>query len=217
MSSSISIASDHSKSIGAQGADTNSYVGNEPCAKCHASIYQTFVQMAHAHAGGPARDNLVTGEFTLQKSHVNYRVYSEAGKVWLSFERPGDPLVQGKRELQYYIGQGRRGTTYLVAVDGYFFESPFNLYTSRHVWDMASAYTESREAPMNLPVLTSCLDCHVSGIRPPIEGTENRYTGPLFLFAGVTCERCHGPEENHLEGGAIVNPAKLPAEERDQV
>ena len=45
---------------------------------------------------------------------------------------------------------------------------------------MAPAYGNVREAPMNLPALTSCLDCHVSGIQPPIQGTENRYKMPVF-------------------------------------
>ena len=135
----------------------------------------------------------------------------------MAFERPGDPLVNSKRELLYYIGQGRRGTTYLFSVDGFYFETPINLYTSRHVWDMAPAYGSAREIPMNLPALTSCMDCHVSSIRPPIKGTENRYATPLFLHSGVTCERCHGPGATHGKSGTIVNPAKLPAERRDQV
>lgn len=184
---------------------------------CHASIDESFSRTAHAHASGPASENLVAGEFSHPKSQVKYRIYSDSGRVWMSFERPGDPMVQGRRELLYYIGQGRRGTTYLFSVDGYFFETPVNLYTSRHVWDMAPAYGDAREIPMNLPALTSCMDCHVSGIRPPIEGTENRYAKPLFLHAGVTCERCHGPGESHVNGGAAVNPAKLTAERRDQV
>lgn len=195
----------------------NGYVGNEACAKCHASIYQSFTRTAHAHASGPANENLVTGEFTHQKSGVTYRVYSESGKVWMAFERQGDTLVRGKRELLYYIGQGRRGTTYLFAVDGFFFETPINLYTSRHLWDMAPAYGDAREIPMNLPALTSCMDCHVSGIRPPVEGTENRYAMPLFLSPGVTCERCHGPGANHVNAASIVNPTKLTPERRDQV
>jgi hypothetical protein len=197
--------------------DASGYVGNQACANCHSSIHQTFSATAHAHASGPASDNLVSGEFTHQKSQVNYRVYSDSGKVWMSFERPGDPLLQGKRQLLYYIGQGRRGTTYLFSVDGFFFETPINLYTSRRTWDMAPAYGDAHEIPMNLPALTSCMDCHVSGIRPPIEGTENRYASPLFLHAGVTCERCHGPGAKHMTGGAVVNPAKLAPDRRDQV
>lgn len=197
--------------------DENGYVGNEICAQCHDSVYESFSRTAHAHASGPASENLVNGEFTHQKSGVKYRVYSQSGKVWMSFERPGDPMVHGRRELLYYIGQGRRGTTYLFSVDGYFFETPINLYTSRHVWDMAPAYGDAREIPMNLPALTSCMECHASGIRPPIEGTENRYSMPLFLSNGVTCERCHGPGANHVKFGAIVNPAKIAPERRDQV
>lgn len=211
-----SASQDPQKEPVAQAAG-NGYVGNEACASCHSSILGSFSGTAHAYASGPAAANLVAGEFIHEQSQVKYRVYSESGKVWLSFERPGDPLLQGKRELLYYIGQGRRGTTYLFSLDGYFFEAPINLYTSRHMWDMAPAYGAVREAPMNLPALTSCMDCHVSGIRPPIEGTENRYPMPLFLYAGVTCERCHGPGENHAKGGAIVNPVKLSAERRDQV
>ena len=188
--------------------DTNGYVGNEACAKCHAEIFASYKNTAMAHASGPASENLIAGDFTHQVSGVNYRIYSEAGKVWLSFDRPGDPAVHGKRELLYYIGQGRRGRSYLFSDDGFVFESPVNWYTDRHMWDMAPAYGNVREIPMTLPALTSCLDCHVSGIRPPINGTENRYKMPVFTYGGVTCERCHGPGVAHVNGGAIVNPSK---------
>ncbi len=200
-------------------AAAGGYVGNAACSTCHAAISDSFSRTAHAHASGPAIDNLVEGEFSHKKSQVNYRVYAASGKVWMSYERPGDAMAQGRRELLYYIGQGRRGTTYLFSVDGFYFETPINLYTSRHVWDMAPAYGDAHEIPMNLPALPSCMDCHVSGIRPPIEGTENRYATPLFLHAGVTCERCHGAGAEHIGNGkgSIVNPVKLAAEQRDQV
>ena len=193
------------------------YVGNSACTACHESIANSFSRSAHAHASGRAIDNLAQGEFTHEKSKVSFRIYEESGKAWMSFNRPGDPMVRGKRELTYYIGQGRRGTTYLFSMDGFVFETPINLYTSKKILDMAPAYGSVREIPMNLPALTSCMDCHASGIRPPIDGTENKYALPVFLFAGITCERCHGPGERHLKGGAIVNPAKLSPERRDQV
>jgi tetratricopeptide (TPR) repeat protein len=197
--------------------DANGYVGNEACAKCHTSIFESYERTAMAQASGPASDNLIAGDFLHKKSGVDYRVYAQDGKVWLSFERPGDPLMRGKRELLYYIGQGRRGRTYLFSVDGFVFESPVNWYTDKHMWDMAPAYGDVRQAPMNLPALTSCLDCHVSGIQPPIQGTENRYKMPVFAYSGVACERCHGPGAAHVNGGAIVNPAKLTADRRDAI
>ncbi len=195
----------------------NSYIGNEACAKCHSAIYDSYGQTAMAHASGPASENLIAGGLRSKQSGVDYRIYTQNAKVWLSFERPGDPLVRGKRELLYYIGQGRRGRTYLFSVDGFVFESPVNWYTDRHLWDMAPGYANATEAPMNLPALSSCLDCHVSGIRPPIEGTENRYKMPLFAQSGVSCERCHGPGAAHAAGGAIVNPAKLAPDRRDAI
>ena len=194
-----------------------SYLGNEACATCHASIYASYLQTPMAHASGSATENLIAGDFLDRKSSIAYRIYQENGKVWLTFERLGDPLVRGKRELLYYIGQGRRGRTYLFSVDGFFFESPVNWYTDRHLWDMAPGYLDAPEAPMNLPAVASCLECHVSGMRPPVQGTENRYEMPVFAFAGVTCERCHGPGAPHVQGAAAVNPAKLAPDRRDAI
>jgi predicted CXXCH cytochrome family protein len=198
-------------------ADANGYVGNEACSPCHAAIFESYQRTAMAHASGSATENPMTGDLFHKKSGLHYRIYSEDGRLWLSFERPGDPAVRGRRELLYYIGQGRRGRTYLFSVDGFLFESPVNWYADKHIWDMAPAYGNVREAPMNLPALTSCLDCHVSGIQAPIQGTENRYTMPVFAYSGVTCERCHGPGAAHLKGGAIVNPSKLSPARRDAI
>ena len=193
------------------------YVGNGPCAKCHSEIYDSYMRTAMAQSSGPAEENLISGEFTHKRSGVHYSIYREAGTVWLSFDRPGDSLVNGRRQLLYFIGQGRRGRTYLFSVDGCVFESPINWYTGRQVWDMAPAYGEAKEIPLDLPATTGCLDCHVSGVRAPLGGSENCYPVPVFLYSGVTCERCHGPGAAHLTGGPIVNPAKLPPSLGDQV
>jgi Flp pilus assembly protein TadD len=177
-----------------------------------------------ARASGPAIENLVPADFFHPSSGVHYRVYSEAGHAWLSFERPGDPAVRGRRELLYYIGSGRRGLSYLFTQDGFLFESPVNWYSNARRWDMAPAYQNAREIPLNLPAYTSCLRCHVSGMRAPAAGTDNLYPVPPFLHAGVTCERCHGSGADHIEAakntgtaGPIVNPAKLSPERRDAV
>ncbi len=177
-----------------------------------------------AHASGPAIENFKPADFVHAKSGVHYHIYSEDSRVWLSFERPGDPAVSGKRELSYYIGSGGRGLSYLFARDGFLFESPVNWYSRERRWDMAPAYQDAEEIPLNLPAFTSCLRCHVSGMRAPVQGTENLYPAPAFLHAGVSCERCHGPGTSHAATpyatgvpGAIVNPAKLSPSLRDGI
>lgn len=46
-----------------------------------------------AHASGPAEENFMAGNFTHKQTGVNYRIYEDAGKVWLSFDRPGDAMT----------------------------------------------------------------------------------------------------------------------------
>ena len=204
-----------------RSADANSgndgYVGDQACASCHSSIYNSYEKTSMAQASGPAIPNFFPADFVHQKSGVHYRIYSDQGKVWLSFERSNDATVRGKRELLYYIGSGRRGRSYLFAVDGFLFESPVNWYTDRQRWDMAPAFGNATAMPMNLPAFASCLHCHVSGMRPPFVGTENHYPSPPFSDSGVTCERCHGSGAAHVKGRAIVNPAKLDATRHDAV
>jgi Flp pilus assembly protein TadD len=199
-------------------ADASGYVGNDACAKCHAAIVESYSRTAMARSSGTATSEFISGEFHHQKSGVNYRIAREEGGAWLTFDRPGDSEVHGRRQLLYYIGEGRRGRTYLFMVDGDLFEAPVNWYGDRKLWDMTPAYSNAREIPMNLPALPSCLECHASGFKPPIGGSENHYPMPAIAFSGVTCERCHGPGAAHVNsGGAIVNPAKLPAARRDAV
>jgi len=172
-----------------------------------------------ANASGPAIQNLIAGEFTHQRSGIHYKIANDHGKVFLTFERPGDPYVHDTREFLYYIGEGRRGRTYLFSTDSFLFESPVNYYTDRHLWDMAPAYGSSLTMPLNLPATTSCMHCHVSSVRAPLNGSDNLYPDPPFFFSGVICERCHGPGGAHAQnpGAPIVNPAKLPPTLRDQV
>jgi tetratricopeptide (TPR) repeat protein len=206
----------------AQVSGRDAYVGNQACARCHSAIYESYQRTSMARASGPALEGFMPAEFTHKESGVHYRVYAENGRdrgerVWLDFDRPGDPEVRGKRELLYYIGSGRRGLTYLFETDGFLFESPVNWYANKQIWDMAPAYQSAREMPLNLPAYTSCLHCHVSGMQTPAPGTDNRYPEPPFTHNGVACERCHGSGDTHIKGGAIVNPAKLTPARRDDV
>jgi cytochrome c-type biogenesis protein CcmH/NrfG len=207
----------HSSAVPSKVAGRSGYVGNEACARCHAAIYESYEKTAMAHASGPALDALTPAEFTHKASGIHYRIYEENGRAWLSFDRPGDPEVQGRRELLYYIGSGHRGRSYLFETDGFLFESPVNWYANKQVWDMAPAYQNAREMPLNLPAYTSCLNCHVSGMQAPAKDTDNRYPTPPFSHGGVSCERCHGPGTAHANGSEIIDPAKLSPIRRDEI
>lgn len=203
--------------VGSPVAD-GSAPGTEACASCHQDIFDSYSKTVMARASGNAADGLIAGDFDDRISGVEYRVYEESGRVWMSYQRPRDSEFRGKRQLQYFIGSGVKGRTYVFSVDGYFFEAPINWYSQEHRWNMAPAYIDAREAPMNLPLFSSCVNCHASGLETPIPRTDNRYAAAPFQHGGITCERCHGSGEGHTSGkGAIVNPAKLKPERRDSI
>src|ERR1035438_2599320 len=95
----VSVGASAQTSAPAANPDSDGYVGNQACAGCHSSIYDSYVRTSMANASGPATDNLIPADFVHQKSGVHYRIYADDGKVWLSFERPNDPEVRGKHQL----------------------------------------------------------------------------------------------------------------------
>jgi predicted CXXCH cytochrome family protein len=215
--------------------------GNEACAKCHSVIYATYVTKPMARGSGPATQDFLPGEFRDPGSGVLYRVYLENGDAWLSFNRDGAAPLHGKRKLEYFIGSGHRGKTFVFSDDGFSFESPINFYSkpggaSGGVWDMAPKHQGATEMPLNSPAFSSCLSCHTSDAQAPEVGTENKYGTPLFAHGGITCVRCHGGDLSHgltaqkpVKGGAkvsqaalldrpgIINPSKLTPARRDAV
>ena len=199
-------------------ADRNqiAYVGNRACATCHSSIYESYSRHPMALTSGVVSQTGIEGSFRHAPSSIIYRIYQKGTKTFFSYERPGDPTTNGKQELDYFVGSGTRGRSYLFSVDGFLYQAPISYYAQKNRWDISPGYESYREMPTR-PIEPSCLYCHTSQLQP-ISGTQNRYSSPPFAHAAVSCERCHGPGGDHVKGrGAMVNPATLAADRRDSV
>jgi Tfp pilus assembly protein PilF len=203
--------------LAASPAADSPYVGNEACAACHDDIYERYSRTAMARTSGPASRNLIEGSVRHELSGVVYRISVDGTKVYLSYERPGDPGMRGRHELQYYVGSNTRGTTFLFEIEGFLYKSPINYFVQKKGWNMSPEYHPPREMELK-PAPPACLFCHASRIQPPAPGASNRYGSVPFLQDGVGCERCHGPGREHIRGmGVPVNPARLTGERRDSV
>lgn len=204
-------------------AATSARKADVVCARCHQSVYDSYMNTVMANASGPALEFATPATFRHQPSAVEYRVSVENGKVWLEFDRPGEFEIgglHGRRFLQYYIGSGNRGRTYLYDTDNYWYEMPINWYTSYGGYDMRPGFQNSISAPFDLPVASRCLHCHTSDAQLEIPGTRNRYSSLPFLHTGITCESCHGDSSGHIASGGkkgILNPAKLDPLRRDSI
>ena len=193
------------------------------CAKCHQKIYDSYQRTPMAQASGAAADGLLPGEFTHAASGVHYRLFLRDGRAWLSYDRPNAPperTLKGEQELEYFVGSGQRGRTYLFQKHGYWFESPVNWYSKQRVWDMNPKSLDAQEMPFTLKVETGCLHCHATAVQPALPGAVNHFAAQPFLYGGITCQSCHGDPSAHLASGgkaSILNPAKLSPSRRDSV
>ena len=212
--------------IGAH-ADTDALSTNPDavCESCHKEIYEKYERTPMARASGTAMAGLLQGGFFHSPSGIRYKVFSRDGKAWMSYDRDDAPeasnersVLDGERELHYFIGSGHRGRTYLYEEGGEWFETPINFYSKRQLWDMAPNYGAAKTMPAALPVDSNCLHCHASAVQMALPEARNRYEGAPFLQGGVGCSACHGDASKHLEEqgrGPIVNPAKMSAARRD--
>lgn len=183
--------------------------GSQACATCHAEIYKAYMRSGMARSSGAFTPKAVVEQ--LPGMAGSYRISADVERVQLSFP-------DGARSLDYFVGSGSVGRSYLSHLDGFLFQSPVSWYTGARSWDISPGFEKIPESALTRAIEPGCLRCHSSRIQS-IDGTVNKYKAPAFLEGGVSCERCHGPGEKHVVtgGGSIINPAKLDPARRDSV
>jgi predicted CXXCH cytochrome family protein len=191
------------------------------CAPCHRQIYEKYRSTPMANASGAAAQGFIAADFTHPASGVHYRIVEERGRVWLSYERnDAARALEGRRELRYFIGSGKRGRTYLFEERGYWFEAPINWYAKKQVWDMAPNYLNTREMPLTLQVDPGCLHCHASEVAQSLPDARNHFAAAPFAPGGIRCTACHGDGGAHVASGGRTRLLDLKALEpvrRDSV
>lgn len=176
------------------------FVGNEACQPCHSDLYKSYISSPMARSSGKVLDT-PEGQFR------RLRIDTTGSAHWDAFQR----------KLDYFIGSGAHGRSYIVVRDGFLYQAPFTWYTQKQRWDASPGYEHDRSLRWSRPIEPNCLWCHASSTRP-IYGTQNRYADPPFTQDGVSCERCHGPGSEHIAGkSGMVNPALLEPARRDAV
>jgi len=173
-----------------------------------------------ANASGVASERLIAGSFRHTASGVEYRIWSDGDGNWLSYRKANDAEIEGRERLQYFLGSGHLGLTYLYSKNGYLLESPIAYFADLKTYAMKPGLEDMAHLPGALIVDSTCLRCHMSGVQPVDAGTANHYQGLPFLHSGITCESCHGDTHQHVATGgkaAVVNSAKLDPARRDSV
>jgi Tetratricopeptide repeat/Cytochrome c554 and c-prime len=194
------------------------WVGSTVCGKCHADIYRKYSSTPMALSSGLAGSGPVREQSFSGNSGYKYSVVRQNQRLFLNFAKGGAKNSES-RELAYFVGSGAVAISYLIAVGAFLYEAPATYYSRTGGWALSPGYDRYSHPFLTRAIAPGCLLCHASSVQP-IGGTQNGYRSPPFLEGGVDCERCHGPGAAHAASGKakdIVNPASLPAEQRDSV
>ena len=185
-----------------------------PCASCHAKEVAAYQRTGMGRSlrtpsGEPE------GSFDHTESKTRFLIRSNASGLFQRMQHDGQ---NSDYRVDYVIGSGNHAACYLARVGDHLFESPLCYYPGRG-FGMAPGYQDNPAPGYTRPITMECLLCH-SGKPRQIAASLNRYESPAFDEEAISCDRCHGDTAAHLKRpvpGSIVNPAKLPAAQRDSV
>jgi hypothetical protein len=148
------------------------------------------------------------GECTILKSHQ--LLTFNGGNYSYKIERKGDQSFYTVSDSQqsltfpiaYAFGLGDAGQTYVFESDGNFYESRVSYFRAIDALDWtlgalnhkAENILQAAGQVMTRDEKLRCFGCHSTSSVKGLNLTLDT------LIAGVQCERCHGPTENHLAG-----------------
>ena len=202
------------------------FTGDQSCAECHKKAFAPFAQTGMALAMEPVSASKVLSEnpkLSLQLGPYSYEIKRQGNQSFYS-------VTDGKETIsvpiEYAVGQGRMGQTYVLQHDGKFYESRMSYY--KEIKGLDFTIGSPRGVPTSLDEafgrvlsnneVVSCFSCHSNG------ATSGGKLQLEKLAHGIRCESCHGPGAPHIEAvkagepgyKSVFNPGRLGGDEQTQ-
>ncbi|MFN9456277.1 MAG: hypothetical protein ACK6D7_02705, partial [Acidobacteriota bacterium] len=215
------------------------YAPAAACAACHPSHAQTYQHTGMARSfSTPTVENTLanwTKPYYHAPSQSYFTMLQRGGKF---FQRryqlgpDGRPTNEIEKQVDFVLGSGHHARAYLHRTPrNTLIQLPLGWYADQggH-WAMNPGYDRPDHEGFRRPVAYDCMYCHNGYPRIP-PGHEQPFAEPVYLDPlpnGIDCQRCHGPGLRHVElaragaasaavRAAIVNPARLSPERREEV
>jgi predicted CXXCH cytochrome family protein len=146
-------------------------------------------------------------------------------------DRDGELIYEQTVPVDYVVGSGKRGHSYLINREGLLFMSPITWYTEGQRFDLSPGYAAHSHPRFGRRLSDGCLACH-SGLMARDATGPQRFSATPFIEASIGCERCHGPGRKHVEfqtsfknnrsalistSDPIVNPSQLSSQLQDDI
>ncbi|OWY23553.1 pilus assembly protein TadD [Sphingobacteriales bacterium UPWRP_1] len=211
--------------------DTVAYVGAETCKNCHAGIYETFMRTGMGQSfyhATPQKSAARFGPHIAVYDSINrfyYHPFWRSDSLFiLEYRLLGkDTAYRREQYIKYIIGSGQHTNSHLFEENGYLYQAPVTFYSQKGIWDLAPGFEGGFSSRFNRIIGQECMTCHNS-LPQFNQNSENKFDQ---VPMGITCERCHGPGQLHVQQKllgnivdtatqtdyTIVNPRKLPTRE----
>jgi len=202
------------------------FIGDQACGECHKKSFYPFAKTGMALAMERVAESKILKEnpkLTLQLGPYFYEIKRQGRESLYS-------VTDGKNTIsvpiQYALGQGRMGQTYVLQYNGGFYESRISFYNETKGLDFTVG--SPRDIPKSLEEafghllssteVVSCFSCHSIG------ATSGQNLQLDKLVHGVRCESCHGPGGPHVAAvktcelgyKSTFNPGRLSGDEQSQ-
>jgi hypothetical protein len=205
------------------------YVGDAKCAECHADFMEKYRMHPMFRTLSPVSIDAMPECYksdVLEPFEAGGLVFSVEKRGNKVFHRETLPTADGRpqpafeTEIDYAIGSGSLGYSFLYERDGYFMQSPISWFSQKQKWALSPGY-EHNNSEFQRAIGGECFTCH-SNFTEVAGNAFNRYKMPLTPRGyGIGCERCHGPGELHVkhetEGDSTIpEGAKLIVNPKDK-
>ena len=172
-------------------AEAAVFIGSQACADCHRREFTDHQASHHAitlrAADRASLGNLAPRPGLLPGGKAQLVQIGEGYRVRM----PGG----GGGRLQFALGSGKTGMTYVTTQDSDVFEMRASYFPHQGRWKTTPGQTK---LPLTAPGVEhtgeearACIQCHVTTLPPDSNVPEKR-------FFGVGCEACHGTGSAHI-------------------
>jgi len=111
-------------------ATASAEIGSAACAPCHAAIYKSYLRTPMALSSGRVvaggfQESFARSEFSHALSGVRYRVYRDGNRRLFNYDfTDSGTSIHGSKPLEYFVGSGTLGRSYLFFIDGFLYQAP---------------------------------------------------------------------------------------------
>jgi len=119
--------------------------------------------------------NLLAEPVRRRNDTVNrdFRVFRDGSSLFQSeSEQQGSKTVfEAVHRLEYAIGSGENGISFVVRRGDHLFQAPLSYYAATKTWDFSPGFLQSGEG-FNRPIYEACIVCHAG--QPAGRSAERR-------------------------------------------